>query len=86
MSERGSGLTIIAIIIAIGGVLMAKLQCPYCKGENTSVYSTRQYPDKINRFRKCNDCNQNFKTVETIPSSWSTETAIKKIKNIVDKF
>jgi transcriptional regulator NrdR family protein len=65
---------------------MSKLQCPYCKGENTSVYSTRQYEDKIKRYRKCNDCNQRFTTVEKVPSHLSAESAIKKIKNIVDKF
>jgi transcriptional regulator NrdR family protein len=65
---------------------MSKLQCPYCKLENTSVYSTRQYQDKINRFRKCNDCKKTFKTVEKIPSHLSAESAIKKIKDIVDKF
>jgi transcriptional regulator NrdR family protein len=50
---------------------MAKLQCPKCKSENIKVYSTRQKPEAINRYRKCNDCGHKFKTIETIPSSWS---------------
>jgi transcriptional regulator NrdR family protein len=65
---------------------MTKLQCPECKSENIEVYSTRQYPDKILRYRKCNSCNKKFKTIETIPSGWSAESAIKKIKKIVDDF
>lgn len=34
---------------------MAKLQCPKCKSENIKVYSTRQKPESINRYRKCLD-------------------------------
>jgi transcriptional regulator NrdR family protein len=65
---------------------MTKLKCPKCKSENTEVYSTRQYPDKIFRYRNCKNCNNKFKTIETIPSGWSAESAIKKIKKIVDDF
>ena len=65
---------------------MTKLQCPKCKSENTNVYSTRQYADRINRHRKCKDCGKTFKTIETIPPGWNAEAAIKEIKKIVDKF
>jgi transcriptional regulator NrdR family protein len=65
---------------------MAKLQCPKCKRENIEVYSTGQYADKINRYRRCKDCNFAFKKVKIIPSGWSAESAIKKIKKIADKF
>ena len=64
---------------------MNKLQCPKCQSEDFKIYSVRRYADKINRYRKCNSCNHKFKTIEKMESGWDYETAIKKIKNIVDK-
>ncbi len=65
---------------------MTKLQCPKCKKENTKVYSVRQKEDRITRYRKCLDCGHKFKTIEQIPSDWSSDSAIKQIKKIVGKF
>ena len=65
---------------------MAKLQCPSCKSENIKVYSTRNRADRIIRYRKCLDCEHTFRTIEQIPSGWSSDSAIKQIKSIVDKF
>jgi transcriptional regulator NrdR family protein len=65
---------------------MAKLKCPNCKGVNHNVYSTRQYSDRINRYRECKDCKKRFTTIERVQSAWSYENAIKQIKKIVDRF
>ena len=65
---------------------MVKLNCPNCSSENTSVYKTRQYSDKIIRYRKCNDCNHRFHTEERLLSGWSSDNAIKQIHEIVEIF
>lgn len=65
---------------------MAKLQCPECKSENTTVYSTRQRADRVTRYRRCLDCNHTFSTIEQIPSKWSHAATIKQIQKLVEKF
>ncbi|KYK34828.1 MAG: hypothetical protein AYK22_04545 [Thermoplasmatales archaeon SG8-52-3] len=61
------------------------LECPKCKSSNNKIYSVRKYPDKIVRYRECNECNNKFKSIEKLQSGWDYEVAIEKIKKIVDK-
>jgi phage FluMu protein Com len=44
----------------VNGVTYRKLRCPSCDSKNTTTTSTRQPV----RFHKCNNCGQNFKSVE----------------------
>jgi len=39
-------------------------RCPSCGSEKTRIYSSRDRPV---RYHKCNDCGQNFKSIEANP-------------------
>lgn len=44
------------------------MMCPFCKSENHVVYANKRYErseEATVRYRKCNNCGQTFKTVET---------------------
>lgn len=44
-----------------------RMQCPFCKSENTKVLETRvQKEHEIRRRRQCLDCRGRFSTVETL--------------------
>ena len=57
---------------------MSRFQCPKCGSTNQICYSTRTYPDKIIRYRKCKDCNERFKTYEKLPTAFKPEFILKK--------
>src|SRR5690606_38059310 len=44
-----------------------RMQCPFCKSENTKVLETRVQKDhEIRRRRLCLDCRGRFSTAETL--------------------
>lgn len=55
------------------------MYCPFCKSENHIVYSNKKFENEQTvRYRKCNNCGQTFKTIETYSKKTMEEVENEK--------
>lgn len=56
------------------------MRCPYCNSDNVGVYDGRHKEDTYIRYRKCQNCYRNFKTIERV-----SENELKKVEELNGK-